>query len=177
MSQCAPRGPGNKSLGPENPAPQNPDYEARTRDSFARQKAMAFIGARLGVVRPGEVEIALAYREELTQQHGFIHGGIVGMLADNACGYAAFSLLPAESSIVTVEYKLNLLAPAEGEALVARGRVLRAGRSLIVAEAAVFARRAGEERQVAAALGTLMPLHGRADGKRDGAARAARGAA
>src|SRR5579883_437329 len=169
MSQRAPRGPGYESLAPQNPAPQNPDFEARTRDSFARQKAMAFIGARLEAVRPGEVEIGLDYREELTQQHGFIHGGIVGMLADNACGYAAFSLLPAESSIVTVEYKLNLLAPAEGEGFVARGRVLRVGRSLIVAEAAVFALRQGEERQVAAALGTLMALPGRSDsGRADG---------
>lgn len=153
--------------------PKNPAFAERTRDSFARQRAMAYIGAGLAAVRAGEVEIALPYRPELTQQHGYIHGGIVGMIADNACGYAAFTLLPAESSVLTVEYKLNLLAPARGERLVARGRVLRPGRSLVVAEARVFAVDAeGAETPVAAALATLMPLHGRADEPAAGAAEA-----
>jgi uncharacterized protein (TIGR00369 family) len=144
--------------------PRNPDFAARVRESFARQKAMALIGARLGAIRPGEVEIELGYRDDLTQQHGFIHGGIVGMIADNACGYAAFSLLPAEDSVVTVEYKLNLLAPAEGTRFISRGRVLRAGRTLVIAEARVAALRDGREVEVAAALATLMALQGRADG-------------
>ncbi|HUI16404.1 MAG TPA: PaaI family thioesterase [Alphaproteobacteria bacterium] len=144
--------------------PPDPNFEARVRASFARQSAMALIGARLGGVRPGEVEIELAYREDLTQQHGFIHGGIVGMIADSASGYAAFSLMPAEASVLTVEYKLNLLAPAEGEILIARGRVLRPGRTLVVAEARVAALRAGKEVVIAASLSTLMTLAGRTDG-------------
>ena len=144
--------------------PLDPAFEARVRASFARQSAMALIGARLGAVRPGEVEIELAYRADLTQQHGFVHGGIVGMIADSASGYAAFSLMPADASVLTVEYKLNLLAPAEGEALVARGRVLRPGRTLVVAEARVAALRAGKEVEIAASLSTLMTLAGRRDG-------------
>ena len=146
--------------------PANPEFEARVRDSFARQRAMATIGARLAAVRPGEIEIELAYREELTQQHRYIHGGIVGMLADNACGYAAFTLMPADASVVSVEYKVNFLAPAEGERLVARARVLRPGRTLIVAEAEVAAFKDGRETQVAACLATVMTLHGREDGPR-----------
>lgn len=144
--------------------PLDPAFEARVRASFARQRAMALVGARLGAVRPGEVEIELAYREDLTQQHGFIHGGIVGMIADSASGYAAFSLMPADASVLTVEYKLNLLAPAEGEALVARGRVVRSGRTLVVAEARVAALQGGKEVEIAASLSTLMTLAGRPDG-------------
>lgn len=141
--------------------PANPAFEPRVRDSFARQKAMGYIGARLAAVRPGEVEIELPYREELTQQHAYIHGGIVGMIADSACGYAAFTLMPAEATVLTVEYKVNLLAPAEGERLVARGRVLRPGRTVMVAEARVHAVQGGAEVLVATALGTLIALHGR----------------
>lgn len=147
--------------------PPNPEFEARVRRSFARQSAMAYIGASLRAVRPGEVEIELPYRAELTQQHGYIHGGIVGMIADNACGYAAFTLMPAEATVLTVEYKVNLLAPAEGERLVARGRVLRPGRTVMVCEARVHVMQTGDEVLVAAALGTLIALHGRADAPRD----------
>ena len=143
--------------------PANPAFEARVRASFARQRAMAYIGANLRAVRPGEVEIELPYRAELTQQHAYIHGGIVGMIADNACGYAAFTLMPAEATVLTVEYKVNLLAPAEGERLFARGRVLRPGRTVMVAEARVHAVQGGEEVLVATALGTIIALRGRAD--------------
>ena len=92
--------------------PQDPAFAARVRASYARQKAMVLIGAMLTVVEPGYVEIALAYRPELTQQKAFVHGGILGMIADSACGYAAYSLMPATSSLVTVEYKIKILAPA-----------------------------------------------------------------
>ena len=98
------------------------------RDSFARQKAMALIGASLAVVEPGASEIRLPYREDLTQQKGFVHGGIIGMIADSAAGYAAYSLMPRSASLVTVEYKMNILAPARG-ALVARGKVIKSGRT------------------------------------------------
>src|ERR671918_3054841 len=101
----------------------DPNFAARIRESFGRQKAMALIGATLSKVEAGEVEIALPYRDDLTQQKGFIHGGILGMIADSACGYAAFSLMPASGSLVTVEYKINILAPAKSD-LVARGQVI-----------------------------------------------------
>ena len=103
-------------------APADPDFVARIRASFGRQKAMALIGASLATVAPGAVEITLPFRDDLTQQKGFVHGGIIGMIADTACGYAAYSLMPADCSLVTVEYKMNLLAPAT-RSLVARGEV------------------------------------------------------
>ena len=143
--------------------PPNPEFEARVRDSFIRQRAMTTIGARLMEVRAGEAAIELPYRKDLTQQHGFIHGGIVGMIADNACGYAAFSLMPAGATVVTVEYKLNLLSPAEGERLIARGHVVRPGRTLVIAEARVTALKKGREGEIAACLATLMALHGKPD--------------
>jgi uncharacterized protein (TIGR00369 family) len=118
--------------------PQDPDFAARVRASFERQAAMRLIGARLAVVEPGYTEIELDYRDDLTQQKGYVHGGIVGMIADSACGYAAYSLMPATSSLVTVEYKINLLAPAVGARLRARGEVLKPGRSLSVTRGEVL---------------------------------------
>lgn len=141
----------------------NPDYAERVRGSFDRQAFMHFIGAEMAEVAPGTVEIRLPYRAELAQQHGFFHGGIVGTVADNACGYASFSLAAADASVLTVEYKLNLMAPAAGDLLIARGRVLRPGRTLVVAQADVFAVREGREKQVATALATLMLMTGMAD--------------
>src|SRR5438093_11721268 len=129
------------------------------RDSFGRQKAMALIGAKLVLLEPGRSEIALAYREDLTQQKGFVHGGIIGMIADTACGYAAYSLMPADCSLVTVEYKMNLLAPAT-RSLVARGEVVKAGRTLTVARAEVYAE---DRTHVATMQQTLMMLAGRPD--------------
>ena len=134
--------------------PQDPDFAARIRASFARQKAMDLIGARLTVVEPGYTEVALAYRDDLTQQKGFVHGGIVGMIADSACGYAAYSLMPASASLVTVEYKINILAPAKSD-LVARGEVIRPGRTLSVTRADVYA---ADGTHVATMQQTLMML-------------------
>ena len=135
-------------------SPVDPRFESRVRASFGRQKAMLLIGASLSVVEPGHVEIALPFREDLTQQKGFVHGGIVGMIADSACGYSAFSLMPADCSLVTVEYKINILAPARG-ALVARGEVVKAGRSLTVARAEVYAE---DGKHIATMQQTLMML-------------------
>ena len=135
-------------------APADPRFAHRIRESFARQKAMALIGASLASVAPGAVEIALPFREDLTQQKGFIHGGILGMIADSACGYAAFSLMPAGCSLVTVEYKINLLSPARSS-LVARGTVVRPGRTLTVARGEVYAR---DGKHVATMQQTLMML-------------------
>jgi uncharacterized protein (TIGR00369 family) len=135
-------------------APADPAYAERCRESFARQKAMALIGATLTVVEPGYVEIALPFRDDLTQQKGYVHGGILGMIADTACGYSAFSLMPAGCSIVTVEYKMNILTPARG-APIAKGQVLRPGRTLTVARGEVYA---DDGRHVATMQQTLMML-------------------
>ena len=132
----------------------DPNFAARIRESFGRQKAMALIGASLKSVEPGRVQISLPYREELTQQKGFVHGGILGMIADTACGYAAFSLMPAGGSLVTVEYKMNILTPARGS-LVAHGSVVRPGRTLTVARAEVYAE---DGKHVATMQQTLMAL-------------------
>ena len=118
-------------------APQDPGFRQRIEGSFGRQKAMALIGARLAVVEAGRVEIALPFRDELTQQKGFVHGGIIGMITDSACGYAAYSLMPANASLVTVEYKINILAPGRGD-LRARGEVIRPGRTLTVTRGEVY---------------------------------------
>jgi len=141
--------------------PQVSDYEARVRASFGRQRFMEMIGARLVRLAAGEVEIELPHRADLTQQHGFVHAGVVTALADTACGYAAFTLMPAGVGVLSVEYKINLLAPARGELLVARGRVLRPGRTLTVCAGEVFARHAGEESLVATLLGTMMTVRDR----------------
>ena len=133
-----------------------PETEGRVRASFARQGLMAHIGARLVSVCPGECAIACAPRSELSQQHGYVHAGVVAAIADSAAGYAAMSVAPADSEVLTVEFKLNLLAPAAGDLLMARGRVVRAGRTLTVCESTVGALRDGEETPCAIALVTMM---------------------
>jgi uncharacterized protein (TIGR00369 family) len=143
--------------------PVDPDYRARVEASFARQRVMALIGARLVRVEPGLVEIELPYREDLTQQHGFFHAGITSTIADSAGGYAGFTLFPADSSVLTVEFKVNLVAPAAGEKLIAAGRVLRPGRSITVCELEVTAVANGEAKSCAYGLQTLTCLHGRSD--------------
>ncbi len=143
--------------------PDNPDFAARVRASFARQAAMQLIGARMTAVEPGRCTIELPVRDELTQQHKFVHGGVVGMIADSAGGYAAFTLMPADASVLTVEYKLNMLAPAQGELLIAVGSVLRPGRSLSVVRADVYARTADRETLIAAMQQTLMVMRGMSD--------------
>jgi uncharacterized protein (TIGR00369 family) len=147
-------------------APTDTYFAARVRDSFARQPAMAHIGARLVAVEAGRVEIELAHDPRLTQQHGFIHGGIVGLLIDNACGYAAFSLFPADAAPLSVEYKVNLVAPADGERLVARASVLRSGRTLTVCSCEVTATKSGRATLCAFGTATIMALAGRPDTKR-----------
>ena len=142
-------------------APLDPHFAARCRESFGRQKAMALIGASLTRVDPGAVEIALPYRDDITQQKGFVHGGIIGMIADTACGYAAFSLMPADCSLVTVEYKINILSPAT-TSLIARGEVVKAGRTLTIARAEVYAQ---GSKHVATMQQTLMMLPGTPDYK------------
>lgn len=136
------------------------NFEARVRASFARQAAMTLIGAVLTRVEPGRCEIELPVREDLTQQHRFVHGGVVGMIGDSAGGYAAFTLMPADASVLTVEYKINMLAPAKGERLIARGEVVKPGRTLSIVRADVYALQAGRETLIAAMQQTLMVMHG-----------------
>lgn len=137
---------------------ETPDFEARLRASFARQRVMEMLGADLGAIRPGSVAIELPFRTDLTQQHGFIHAGIISAIADSACGYAALTLMPPEAAVLTVEFKINLLAPAKGERFIARARVVRSGRTLSTCAADVVAVEHGEERVVATMLATVMAV-------------------
>jgi uncharacterized protein (TIGR00369 family) len=138
--------------------PQDTDYETRVRASFARQRVMETIGARLLKVEPGEVEIELAFREDLTQQHGYLHAGIVAAVVDSACGYAAMSLAAAGAEVLSIEFKLNLLSPAAGESFVARARVKRAGRNVTVCAGDLFALKGDSEKLVATMLATMMTV-------------------
>ncbi|HJQ21450.1 MAG TPA: PaaI family thioesterase [Gemmatimonadaceae bacterium] len=131
------------------------DIDARVRENFARQRLMATIGARVDVVRKGHVELSLVVRDELTQQNGFLHAGALAALADSACGYAALTMMPPGSDVLSIEFKINMLAPAKGQAIVARADVLRAGRTVVVCRADVFAKESGDEKLVAAMQGTM----------------------
>ena len=137
---------------------RDPGFEARVRASFAAQAAMRTIGAEIAHVAAGEVDVRLPFRDDLTQQHGFVHAGMIGAIADSAAGYAAYTLMPADAAVLSVEYKLNLMAPAAGEAFVARGRVKKSGRTLTICTADVFALRGGEERLIATMLATMMTV-------------------
>ncbi len=138
--------------------PRNPAFANRVHDSFVRQTFMATIGAVLEDVVPGSVTVKLPKRDDLLQQHGFFHGGLVGTIADNAGGYSAFSLMRAEDSVLTVEYKLNIMAPAVGEELVAIGQVIRAGKTLTVCRSDVYAVTGGGRKHCASLLGTFMTM-------------------
>ena len=142
---------------------KNPDYAEQVRQSFARQAFMSHLGAELVDVSPGRCEIGLAHRPELTQQHGYVHGGAIGAIVDSAMGYAGYSLAPPGATVLTVEYKINLVAPAEGDRFVARGEVVKAGRTITVCRGEVFAVKDGAETLCAAATETLMILENRPD--------------
>jgi len=141
--------------------PQDPEYEKRVRESFGRQQVMQAIGASLTRILPGTVEIVLPFRGDLTQQHGFLHAGIISTIADSACGYAAYSLMPADAAVLTIEYKVNFLSPAQGDRMVARARVTKPGRTVSVCTCDVFAVTNGRERIIATMLGTLMTVRER----------------
>lgn len=141
--------------------PPDPHFEARVRDSFARQRVMATLGARLARVAAGEVDVELPIRDDLTQQHGFLHAGILATILDSACGYAAYTLMPADAAVMSVEFKINLLAPAKGERVIARARVKKAGRTITVCDADAFAVTGGDEKLVASMVGTMMCVRGR----------------
>ncbi|MBY8825281.1 PaaI family thioesterase [Sphingomonas colocasiae] len=138
-----------------------PDPGHRIAASFAKQGLMATLGAELGDVSPGAVEIVLRPRAAVSQQHGFVHAGALSAIADTAAGYAALSVMPADSGVLTTEFKINLLAPATGELIRARGRVVKAGRTLIFAQTDILAESEGRERLVAYLTATLMVIAGR----------------
>ena len=146
---------------PKPLVPQDPDFEARVRASFTRQRFMSTIGATLVRVAPGEVDIEVPVRDDLTQQHGFLHAGAVASAADSACGYAALSLMPPGAAVLSVEFKINMLAPAAGDRILARGRVLRAGKTVTVCWGEVTAHTASDERLVATMMGTMMTVRDR----------------
>lgn len=139
---------------------ESPDanFEARVRDSFARQRIMRLLGADIAEVRPGQVEITLPFRDDLTQQHGYVHAAAVTGIADSACGYAALTLMEPGREVLSVEYKLNLLAPAVGDRFIAVGRVLRPGRTLTVGAAEVYAEQGGERKLIAAMQATMIAV-------------------
>jgi uncharacterized protein (TIGR00369 family) len=140
--------------------PRDPGWNAKVRASFDRQTFMQTIGAKLVSLSPGRCEVELPFRADLCQQNGYLHGGLVTTIAANATGYAAFSLMPANSSVLGTEYKINLLNPAAGERFVAVGQVLKPGRLLTVVECDVEAIRAGEKKLIAKMLATMMCLEG-----------------
>ena len=141
----------------------NPDFAEWVRASFDRQSAMRLIRATLQVMEHGRAEIHLPHWDGIEQQHGFVHGGVVGMIADSAAGYAAMSIVPVTASVLTVEYKINLVAPADGGKLIARGQVVRPGRTLIVAKADVFAVKEGKETLCAVMQQTIMVMQGKTE--------------
>ena len=143
--------------------PKDPEFEAKVRESFGKQTAMQSLGAVISRVKPGEVEIEMPYRADFTQQHGFVHGGIVTAIVDSACGYAALSLSAPETAVLTVEYKVNFLAPAKGDRLLARGEVVRPGSTVTVCKGDVFAYEGGDEKLVASMLTTMMLMPNRSD--------------
>jgi uncharacterized protein (TIGR00369 family) len=142
--------------------PCNPDWEATVRASFARQRVMGLIGAEMGALAPGHCEIRLPFRADLTQQNGYFHAGITATIVDSAGGYAGLTLMPPGADVLTVEFKLNLLAPAAGDLLVAEGEVLKSGRNLVIARGEVYTLRDGRATHCATMQQTLMTMHGKA---------------
>ena len=142
--------------------PKDPNFADRVRASFARQRMMQTLGVEITRLAPGEIELAMPYEAAFTQQHGFIHAGIMATVLDSACGYAAVSLMPTDAAVLTVEFKTNLLAPAKGERFFFRAHVVKPGRTLTVCDGQAFAlENLADERLVATMNGTLMALYDR----------------
>lgn len=141
--------------------PDNPEFKQRVQDSFDRQQAMSTLGASIIAIDPGIVSIRLPFNEALTQQHGFIHAGIISTVLDSACGYAAFSLMPNNAAVLTIEYKINLLSPAQGDWFEAIGMVKKPGRNVTVADGEVYAHNGKDKKLVASMVGTLMSIYDR----------------
>lgn len=143
--------------------PRDPQFATRVQQSFARQTAMTTLGISLRRVEPGIVELRMPHSDRLTQQHGFVHAGILATALDSACGYAAMSLMENDSGVLTVEFKINLLAPAKGTEFVFTGSVVRSGRTLSVCEGQAFACSKNGEKLIASMSATMMAITGRSD--------------
>jgi uncharacterized protein (TIGR00369 family) len=143
--------------------PQDPDFRERVRSSFVRQQVMATLGIEIAHLEPGKVHLTMPPNPAFTQQHGFIHAGIITTALDSACGYAAFTLMPRDAAVLTVEFKTNLLAPAKGERFVFRAHVVKPGRTLTICDARALAIEGGREKLIATMTGTLMAIVGRQD--------------
>lgn len=143
--------------------PKDSLYRQRVEDSFALQGVMQTLGAKMEKLEPGAVDIGLAWDRSLTQQHGFLHAGVVSTALDSACGYAAFSLMPEDAAVLTIEFKINLLAPAKGERFRMEGRVLKPGRTITVCEGRAYVLQDQKETLIATMNCTLMTVMGRTD--------------
>jgi uncharacterized protein (TIGR00369 family) len=142
---------------------QDPNFRERVRASFARQQVMATLGIEMVHLEPGEVHLTMLPNPAYTQQHGFMHAGIITTALDSACGYAAFTLMPPDAAVLTVEFKTNLLAPAKGDRFVFRAHVIKPGRTLTICEARALALEGSKEKLIATMTGTLMAVTGRQD--------------
>ena len=141
--------------------PKDTNYDSRVRASFARQQAMKSLGIEIAALEAGMIELRMPHSDAYTQQHGFIHAGIIATALDSACGYAAFSLMPDDAAVLTIEFKTNLLAPARGTQFIFRGRVVRPGRTVTVCEGQALAIAGSNEKLVATMTGTIMALFDR----------------
>lgn len=142
---------------------QDPDFEARTRASFDRQAMMKTLGVEMTTVEAGRCELVMPFNSAFTQQHGFLHAGTVTTVADSAAGYAAYTLMPADASVLSIEFKQNLLSPAIGDTLIARAEVVRAGKTITVVEARAYMVNEGREKLIGMMVATMMCMHGRSD--------------
>lgn len=145
--------------------PRNPDYEAAARSSFDRQAMMVTLGMSADRIAPGTIDLSMPFDARFTQQHGFLHAGAIAAGLDTACGFAAFTLMPADAGVLTVEFKLNLLSPGRGERFRFEGRVVKPGRTLVFTDAAAHAVQDGDERLIATMTATMMAVTGRDDVK------------
>ncbi len=145
----------------KNYTPKNPEFRERVQHSFDRQRAMATLGATIMSIDAGRVSIHMPFSEALTQQHGFIHAGIISTVLDSACGYAAFSLMPENAAVLTIEFKINLLSPAKGDWFESVGLVKKAGHNVTVADGEVYAHRGDDKMLIASMVGTLMSIYNR----------------
>jgi len=141
--------------------PKDQNYRSKVKESFNRQGIMRTINASISKIEPGKVEIELKYSPEITQQHGFVHAGIVSTVLDSACGHAAMSLVPEDAGVLTIEFKVNLLAPAAGDLFKAIGVVKKNGRTIVVTEGELIAYDGEDEKVVATIVGTMMCITGR----------------
>jgi len=138
--------------------PRDANYRDKVQKSFDRQRAMDSLGITIENIEPGRIELRMPYLEEYTQQHGFLHAGILSTAMDSACGYAAFSLMPEEAAVLTIEYKINLLAPAKGDFFLLIGKVLKAGETTTVCQAEAYSNKEGEKKLIAHMTGTLITI-------------------